>query len=189
MGSVDSAFQSFPREKFLPSQAGVGFDVALPIGFGQTISQPTTVRYMLDWLDVEPGDKILDVGSGSGWTSALLAYLTGSTGRVYAVEIIPELVQLGRDNCRRLGIHNLEFHKTGSRYGLPRYGPYDRILVSAAGDEVPGDLLSQVAVGGKMVIPIDEMIYEIEKLSEGNIDVIEHPGFAFVPLVEPLNGR
>ena len=85
----------------------------LPIGFGQTISQPTTVKFMLSWLDAMPGDEVLDIGSGSGWTSALLADIVGPQGIVYAVERIPELVKFGRDNCRRLGIENVFFFQAG----------------------------------------------------------------------------
>lgn len=185
MGPVDKAFANIPRHHFvLDGYADhADIDAPLPIGFGQTISQPTTVKMMLEWLEVEPGDKILDVGSGSGWTTALLGYLTGSKGRVYAVERIPELVEFGKANVRDAGIKNAQFHQSGEQFGLPQFAPYDRILVSAAGDKVPQPLIDQLKVGGKMVIPIRNDILEIEKLAKDKIETAKHPGFVFVPLV------
>lgn len=186
MDPVEQAFKRTPRAKFLPpDMAGLArFDNALPIGFGQTISQPTTVQLMLEWLEVEPGNKILDVGSGSGWTTALLSHLTGVGGHVYAVEIIPELVEFGRTNCARLGIKNVKVYQAGKDCGLPRFGPYERILVSAAAEEVPNELLDQLKVGGKMVIPVRHEILEIEKLGPDKYETTNHPGFVFVPLVK-----
>jgi protein-L-isoaspartate(D-aspartate) O-methyltransferase len=197
MDEVDKAFRAVPRAKFvLPEYENqVDRDAPLPIGFGQTISQPTTVQMMLKWLEVEPGNKILDVGSGSGWTTALLAYLTGPKGRVYAVELIPELVEFGRQNCKKLGIKDVEFHQAGKQYGLPHLGPYDRILVSAAAQVLPQELLGQLKPGGpstgsgraKLVIPVKNDILEIEKLPDGQIETLTHPGFVFVPLLKNSN--
>ena len=180
------AFKKTPRQKFLPDYDSylANNDMALPIGFGQTNSQPYTVQLMLGWLDPEVGDRILDVGSGSGWTTALLANLVGSTGRVYAVEAIPQLVGFGRNNCLKLGLRNVGFYQAGKRLGLPRFAPYDRILVSAAADDVPQELLNQLASGGKMVIPVKNDILEIEKAGD-DIEIIAHPGFVFVPLIQP----
>src|SRR5258708_5095943 len=115
---VDEAFQNVPRRNFLPPDLAdrAAVDAPLPIGFGQTNSQPYTVGLMLEWLDVQPGNKILDVGAGSGWTTALLAYLTGPKGKVVAVEKVPELVEFGRENCTRLGIKHVEFHEAGKIY-------------------------------------------------------------------------
>jgi len=111
MSKIEEAFKAVPRIDFLrPEEKDQHeLDVPLPIGSGQTNSQPSTVRQMLLWLDPQPGDKILDVGSGSGWTTALLAHLVGPTGTIYAVERILELVQFGEENCRRMGVHNVLF--------------------------------------------------------------------------------
>jgi protein-L-isoaspartate(D-aspartate) O-methyltransferase len=160
-----------------------GADRALPIGYGQTISQPTTVEMMLEWLDAQPGDKLLDVGSGSGWTAALLSHIVGSKGKVYAVELIPELVKFGRNNAEHVGVKNAEFFQAGTTYGLPEHGPYDRVLVSAAANEIPQELVHQLKLEGKMVIPVRNSIYEISKESNDKIQTKEHPGFVFVPLI------
>jgi len=155
----------------------------LPIGFGQTNSQPSTVRLMLEWLDVHPGQKVLDVGSGSGWTTALLAYMTGKEGQVFAVERIPELVSFGRSNCERLGLKNIEFHPAGDAYGYPAAAPYDRILVSAAAKDVPSELVDQLADDGRMVIPVHDSVIIISKDKQGQLEQKAHPGFIFVPLI------
>lgn len=185
MDRFSEAFQRTPREYFLPDEVyeQAYHDVALPIGFGQTNSQPTTVRWMLEWLEPEESDTVLDVGSGSGWTSALLSRLVEPDGVVYAVEKIPELVEIGRENCRRLGIENIRFHRAGDAYGLPEYAPYDRILVSATAEEVPQELLDQLKPGGRLVIPVGQSIRIIEKTPEGAYETSERSGFLFVPLV------
>ena len=185
MDPLDKVFDKVDRRNFVLSDliGSADLDRPLPIGFGQTISQPTTVRLLLGWVGTQAGDKVLDVGSGSGWTSALLAHLVGSKGLVYAVELIPELVEFGRQNCRRIGIKNARFYQAGRKYGLPKEAPFERILVSAAAEELPTELIDQLSVGGKMVIPIRNDILEIEKTSAKDTEVVVHPGFVFVPLV------
>lgn len=185
MKSVDDAFHEVHRRDFLLDDAKerAALDAPLPIGYGQTNSQPYTVRLMLEWLEVDEGQKVLDIGSGSGWTSALLAYLVGNEGAVYAVETISQLVKFGRENCKKLGIRNVKFFEAGKTLGLPKHSPYDRILVSASAAQFPEELLDQLAAPGKLVIPVGETIYEVEKDSSGNITTEEHYGFVFVPLV------
>lgn len=184
-GYTDRLFRAVPRRNFLPpeTQNNADIDAPLPIGYGQTNSQPTTVAMMLDWLQVEPGDHLLDVGSGSGWTSALLAKLTGKKGQVTAVEIVPQLVEFGRENCERLEVANVTFYQAGEQYGWPAQAPYDRILVSAAADKVPPELIQQLKPGGRMVIPIDDLIFVIDKDKNGELDRFIHRGFRFVPLI------
>jgi protein-L-isoaspartate(D-aspartate) O-methyltransferase len=185
MNKLDEAFAAVDRAAFLPDEVKdqAALDQPLPIGFGQTNSQPTTVKLMLEWLDVQPGDKVLDIGSGSGWTTALLARLSGDGGMVYAVEAVPQLYKFGRDNNRRLGITNAVFFQAGQEFGLPEQAPYDRILVSAAADELPPTLLDQLKPGGKLVVPVRNDVLEITKSPDGRPQVRTHPGFAFVPLV------
>ncbi len=185
MDFIEEAFRHIPRHKFLPEEVheSAHLDRALPIGFDQTNSQPTTVEYMLRWLEVEPGDIVLDIGSGSGWTSALLAHIVGKYGKVYAVEKIPELVDFGRQNCARLNIKNVTFFAATSEPGLPPYAPYDRILVSATAPEVPTTLINQLKPEGKLVIPIRHDVLEIMKSTTNELIISKHPGFTFVPLV------
>ncbi len=185
MGRVEEAFRSLRRADFVTAELREVSDVdtPLPIGFGQTVSQPSTVKLMLSWLDAMPGDQVLDVGSGSGWTTALLAHIVGPQGIVYAVERIPELVRFGRDNCSRLGVENAFFFRAGKEYGLREHAPYARILVSASAREVPVELLDQLTIPAKLVIPVQYNILEIAKTGEDEYRTIRHPGFEFVPLV------
>jgi protein-L-isoaspartate(D-aspartate) O-methyltransferase len=183
--AIDAAFAAAPRENFLPPavRGQAGLDAPLPIGYGQTNSQPYTVRLMLGWLDARPGDKVLDVGSGSGWTTALLARLVGPKGKVYAVEKVPQLARFGSENCAKLGLKNVAFYQAGDELGLPAQAPYDRILVSASAAELPAELLAQLKPGGKMVVPVKNTICEITAAPSGH-RFVNHPGFAFVPLVK-----
>jgi protein-L-isoaspartate(D-aspartate) O-methyltransferase len=182
---ISKAFSVVDRINFVPEDLKdrARLDSALPIGYGQTISQPYTVEKMLRWLEVEPGNKILDIGSGSGWTAALLSQLGGKKSQIYAVEIVPELVEFGRKNNNRLGIKNVKFYQAGKELGLPQHAPFDRILVSASADELPHQLLQQLKPGGKMVIPVREDILEIEKTDDKNYETAVHSGFVFVPLI------
>lgn len=174
------------RELFLPKSIRFRAheDAPLPISYGQTNSQPSTVRHMLEWLDVQPGDKVLDVGSGSGWTTALLGYLTGQAGRVYAVERVPQLVHFGLHNCIAANIENVEFYQASKTLGLAEKAPFDKILVSAASEKLPVDLVNQLKRGGKMVIPVGHSILEITKVADDELQAITHQGFIFVPLIQ-----
>lgn len=160
-----------------------GMDSPLPIGHGQTNSQPSTVRRMLRWLDAKEGDRVLDIGSGSGWTTALLSYIVAPKGFVYAVEKVPELVEFGRRNNEKAGTTNAKFYKAGKKYGLPEQAPFDRILVSASAQELPKELLNQLKTGGKLVVPVQNDILEITKSDKDNYHTKTHPGFVFVPLI------
>ena len=102
---------------------------------------------------------------------------------VYAVECVPELVEFGRRNCQASGITNAEFFKAGNVFGLPEYAPFDRIIVSADASELPDELKDQLKIGGKMVIPIHDIIYEVTKLSKTKNNIKKHPYFIFVPLI------
>jgi len=185
MDRITGAFEAIDRAQFLPPalREEADVDVPLPIGYGQTNSQPTTVRMMLEWLDPHPGDKVLDVGSGSGWSTALLGYIVRPKGKVYAVERVPELLVFGRSNVKRAGIRNAEFFQASDVFGLSDHAPFDRILVSATAGTLPRELVEQLKTGGKLVIPVGSTIYEITKTKEG-LRTTPHPGFAFVPLIK-----
>lgn len=182
---IDQAFDTYPRNLFLPPSKSYLADIDTPIsiGYGQTNSQPATVKRMLEWLDVKPGAHVLDVGYGSGWTTALLSYLTGEDGTVIAVERVPELVVFGSKNCSKAGVKNATFYQATSSLGWPEHAPYDNILVSASCDTLPTSLLEQLSPPGTLVIPIGHSIWTITKDVRGNLTQTEHKGFSFVPLL------
>ncbi len=178
------AFKKVDRKDFVPEEyADEAYeDYPLPIGHHQTISQPYTVAFMLELLDVKPGEKILDVGSGSGWTAALLAELAGLKGKVFGVEVVPELVKFGRANLAKYAFPHATIEKAGAARGLPREAPFDKILVSAAAEQLPEELVRQLKIGGRMVAPVANSVWRIDRVSETELDEEEFPGFSFVPL-------
>ena len=185
MDAVIAAFAVTPRERFLPEhlRSRAGYDGPLDIGHGQTCSQPRTVAAMLHLLQVDEGNRVLDVGSGSGWTTALLAHLTGPTGRVYGLEVVPELVELGTRNLAATGRPWAGIRQAADGVlGLPEQGPYDRILVSAQARAVPEELVAQLGVGGRMVIPVAGTMLLLVRAEDG-VTVTRHGHYRFVPLV------
>lgn len=181
---IIEAFQTIDRADFvLPQYKSETYeDYPLPIGQGQTISQPTTVVFMLELLQPEKGGHVLDVGSGSGWTTALLADIVGREGEVWGVEIVPELVELGNNNLQKYNFPWARIVQAGETIGFPDKAPFDRILVSASGEELPEELIKQLKIGGRLVIPIRNSIWQIDKTSENIFKELEFPGFVFVPL-------
>jgi protein-L-isoaspartate(D-aspartate) O-methyltransferase len=188
---IDEAFAAVPRAEFLPPEQArsAGVDQALPIGYGQTNSQPTTVRNLLSVLDPRPGDRVLDVGCGSGWTTALLAHLVGPDGEVIGVEVLPPLVEFGRANLtgEQLPWARIEPAERGV-LGRPAEAPYDRILVSAEATQLPRTLIDQLVEGGRLVVPVAGELVEVRRTPgwpDVDADVHRHGRYAFVPLVEP----
>jgi protein-L-isoaspartate(D-aspartate) O-methyltransferase len=183
--AIVRAFREVRREHFLSDDVveWAGEDRPLPIGHGQTNSQPYTVAFMFELLQPEAGQYVLDVGCGSGWTMALLAEIVGAGGSVIGTERISELAQYAQIRIESLGIENTSIMHTPTELGRPAKAPFDRILVSAAAQEVPSQLVDQLAVGGIMVIPVRHSIFKIEKTSQGTRRE-EHPGFSFVPLID-----
>jgi len=186
--SIIEAFANIERVEFVPGdiELSANADVPLPIGYGQTISQPTTMAIMLELLDPREGNKILDIGSGSGWSTALLAYIVGEKGKVIALERIKELCDFGRKNIRKMKKINKEtveiYNMDGSR-GYAARAPYDRILVSASGEEIYQELKDQLKVGGKLVMPVYNRLHYLEKRGENDFYEEKYPGFMFVPLI------
>lgn len=182
---IIKAFESIDRKNFVPKayqQEAYG-DYPLEIGDGQTISQPTTVAIMLELLEPNPGQRIMDIGSGSGWLTALLGHITGGSGTVHGTEVRRDLAMLGRSNLKKTGLDNTHIHYTPTTLGWPADAPYDRIVVSAATSDVPKELLNQLKSPGIMVIPIEKNLVKISKEPSGRLSTQEHYGFAFVPLL------
>jgi protein-L-isoaspartate(D-aspartate) O-methyltransferase len=184
---VRAAFERVRREDFLPTeQRGfAGEDAAVPIGYGQTNSQPSTVRAMLELLDLAAGHRVLDVGCGSGWTTALLGDVVGPDGQVVGVEIVPELVAWGRENVAAYDMPwaGIEQAHEGV-LGVPEQGPYDRVLVSAEASRLPTGLLDQLAMGGLMVAPVSSRMTVVRRTPD-EPEVHQAGWYSFVPLIEP----
>ena len=181
---IIEAFEKVDRKNFiLDEYAQMAYDDnALPIGHGQTISQPYTVAFMLELLAPKVDENILDVGSGSGWTTALLAHIVGTEGRVWGTEIVPELVTFGSKNLKKYPYKHAEILQA-KELGLKEHAPYDKILVSAASEVLPRELVGQLKIGGTMVMPIKTAVWKVVRKSKTRERVEKHEGFAFVSLI------
>jgi len=176
------AFEKIPRENFVSQnlQKYAYEDRPLPIGKNQTISQPYTIAFMLNLLDLKNNQRILEVGSGSGYVLALMSKLSKGS-EIYGVEKIKSLADNSIGVLRKY--KNIKvIHADGTK-GLPEEAPFDRVLVSAAAHKIPEKLIDQLKVGGILVIPVTNSIISLKKTKKGN-EIKEFSGFRFVPLVE-----
>jgi protein-L-isoaspartate(D-aspartate) O-methyltransferase len=182
---IINAFRKIDRKNFvLPELLNYAYeDNALRTKKSQTISQPSTVAFMFELLKPKKNDRILDVGSGSGWTTALLAEIVGEKGKVIGLEIVDELVSFGQENLKKYNFKNAEIKKTNEKFDGIKNEKFDKILVSASATQLPNELIEMLKEGGIMVIPIGNSIWKIEKKSEKEIEKTEFPGFIFVPLI------
>lgn len=178
------------RELFVPSslQPNAYADTPLPIGCGQTISQPYIVALMTEMLDPDPSYRILEIGTGSGYQTAILAEIFRE---VYTVEIIPELAERARHILRQCGYTNIHFSNGDGAFGWPEFAPYDSIIVTAAAPVIPMELSEQLKQEGRMVIPVGmpdtiQMLYTITRTAKG---FIEEPGIPvrFVPMTGSMD--
>jgi len=189
--SIIQAFRKIKRKDFLPFgiENLAEINEALSIGYYQTISQPLVVALMLELLQPQKGEKILDIGSGSGWTTALLSEIVKPRGRVFALEIVPELKKFGEGNARKYSFIKKGIAKfilaDGSK-GYPEAAPFDKILCSASlqKNEFPKSWQKQLKPGGRIVAPLGNSIYLCVKKANGDFESEEFPGFVFVPLVK-----
>ena len=159
-------------------------DYPLPIGGGQTISAPHMVAMMCDYLKLERGDKVLEIGAGSGYHAAVIAELIGAEGRVYTVERLALLVDFSTRNLREAGYKNVVVVSGDGTLGLPEYAPFNKICVTCAAPAVPPPLLEQLETGGRMVIPIGRYIQELYLVEKKNGIVKQSKcEVVFVPLI------
>lgn len=183
---IQAALAAAPRIQFLPPDVRdlSQMDHPLPLAHGQTNSQPSTVAAMLELLDISPGMQVLDVGAGSGWTTALLAELIGPAGRVIGVERIPELTDGARAALAQGHWPWAQIRQaTPGTLGAPDDAPFDRILVSAEAEALPHALAAQLADGGVMVIPVAGTMFRVTRDGD-ELRTTHHGRYVFVPLVE-----
>ncbi len=187
--SITSALWNVDRADFVRKEEKIFAydDVPLPIGHGQTISQPYTVVFMLELLEVKKGQIVLDAGFGSGWQSALLSHIVGEEGKVFAFEIVKELCSFGKNNLKKYPRleKNISFFCESAKEGVPGIPDrsLDRIIAAARMREVPEVWKKQLKEGGIMVYPLKESIFKEKKKTEGIFEKQEFPGFVFVPFV------
>lgn len=184
---VEQAFIHTFRELFVPSirKEHAYLDIPLEIGNGQTISAPHMVAIMAEALDIQPGQNILEVGAGSGYHAAIIAYLTGEHGQVYSIERLPFLADFARKNLRQAGIMNVFVFEGDGSLGFQQHAPYDRIYVTCAAPSIPPTLTEQLAENGKLLIPVGRFLCELELIEKkgGACITKDLGGCAFVPLI------
>ncbi|MEK7519860.1 MAG: protein-L-isoaspartate O-methyltransferase [Patescibacteria group bacterium] len=183
---IITAFFAVDRKDFVPEEEKVLAyeNMALPTMFGQTISQPAVVAFMLELLQPQEGDTVMDVGAGSCWQTALLAHIVGKRGKVFAVERLCPLLEWGKKNFAQYGFANTQFFCRDATKRLPEHAPFDKIIAAAAGERMIGNWQKQLNLGGCIVMPIANSIWLYIKKSETDFEKHEYPGFAFVPLIE-----
>lgn len=182
--AVLSAIKKVPRENFVPDylKSRAYEDVALSVGYGATISQPYTVAFMLQALELKKGDKVLEIGTASGWNAALISTIVGSKGKVFTTEIIPELVKKAKEKLKNF--KNIKVVLTDGSRGLNEHSPFDKIIITAACPDVPKELISQLKQNGILIAPIGSLTsQEMVKLTKAKKIIKENLGeFVFVPL-------
>ncbi len=190
--SVLRAMRSVPREEFVPAELRKSAydNTPLQIGSGQTISQPLIVAYMAEALELAPQDRVLEIGTGSGYAAAVLSHLAKE---VFTIERLPGLAETARERLARLGYGNVHVRHTDGTRGWPEKAPFDAIVVAAGGSKVPAAFLEQLAPGGRLVIPIGEQsesqqLVRVVRRGE-NVDYEELGAVRFVPLISGTDER
>ena len=183
--AIRNAIAATPRDQFVPAaqQPSAYGDSALPIGCRQTISQPFIVALMTELLEPDPRDKILEIGTGSGYQAAILARLVS---HVYSVEIVEPLARLARDRLQAIAVSNVTVVAGNGAEGLPQYAPFDKVIITAASPEIPAAIVEQLRPGGRIVAPLGEAGYGqqlavLEKSASGELRQRDVLGVTFVP--------
>jgi len=191
-GRVMAAMKRVPRHEFVPEHLRylAYCNGPAPIGLGQTISQPYIVALMTDLLDPKPCDTLLEIGTGSGYQTAVLSELAG---RVYSVEIIENLANLAKKRLAGLGCGNVEVRNGDGYFGWPEHAPFDGIIVTAAAPRIPQPLLDQLRVGGRLVLPVGlpysyQELRVLKKKENNQIESRSILGVSFVPMTGVCNG-
>ncbi len=182
------AFEDIKREDFIPSSVkdAAYQDTPLPLMRGKTISQPTTVMMMTAALELQPGDKVFEIGTGSGYQAAIIADIVGARGKVISTEVVPELVHFSKNNLRKAGITNVSIYEEDGSNGMPSEAPFDKVIITAACKEFPKPLIEQLKVDGIIVGPVgnlteQEMIRGI-KDKDGKLGIEFLGPFLFTPM-------
>jgi protein-L-isoaspartate(D-aspartate) O-methyltransferase len=187
--AIIQAFIDVDRASFTPDEhRGHAYeDVAIPLAPGASLSQPSTVAFMLELLQPRPNNSVLEVGAGSGFQTALLAHLVGPAGTVYAVELQPNVATITRSNLEPCKLPHVSCIEGDGSQGIPEHAPFDRIIVAAAATHIPEDMRAQLAVGGRLVVPVGndtQDVVVLMRLSDQEFDEERYPGFSFSPLIE-----
>jgi len=187
--AVLAAMSKTPRHEFMtPETRGEAYrDHPVPIGHGQTISQPYIVAFMSEALGVENHHRVLEIGTGSGYQAAILAQLARD---VYSIEVVPELARSSAEKLRRLGYRNVHVREGDGYKGWPEEAPFDRILLTAAPPEIPPALVGQLKLGGKLLAPVgatsaNQELILVEKSASGEVRERRLLPVRFVPMVKP----
>jgi len=193
---VEKAMLTVPRELFVPEDVReyVYDDRPLPIGYGQTISAPSIVAHMTELLDPMPGDKVLEIGTGSGYQAAILAEIVGLEGCVWSIERVPELAEFAKRNLERTGyLGRVKVVVGDGSLGYKPEAPYDRIMVTAAAPRIPEPLIEQLKPKGRLVAPIGpfpfQVLLVVDKMEDGSIEVRRDIEVVFVPLIGEYGWR
>ncbi|MCA9384023.1 protein-L-isoaspartate O-methyltransferase [Candidatus Dojkabacteria bacterium] len=183
-----NAIKSILREDFVPEQfkAEAYEDKDIDLGFGEKMDKPTVIAQMLELMKPKLGGTYLDIGTGSGWMAALIAFASGATGIVYSIERIQFMAEAARTNLQKYpNISNVEVIFRDGAAGLPEKAPYDAIHASAAYDEIPAVLTNQLKIGGRLVAPtLEDDVRVVERVSENEFKETVHKGFYFKALEE-----
>jgi protein-L-isoaspartate(D-aspartate) O-methyltransferase len=187
---IVEAFRKVPRHEFVPTNLKdyAYADQPLPIGHGQTISAPSMIAIMLDSLELKQGQKVLEIGAGSGYNAALIAEIVGPRGKVFTVERIAKLAEFGRKNLKKTGYGWVRVVVDDGTCGYKKAAPWDRILVTACAPEIPQPLVKQLKVGGKLAAPVGQhYMFQtwvvVHKQSGKETSTQERGGCSFVPLM------